>query len=64
MKKIIKILWSMIPLGIVVFIIIMYSAKSDVAIWRAFSIIMPAIVICFWSAIILSVIDNNRSTKK
>lgn len=63
MKKAIKVLWSIVVIGILFFFTAIFFVNSDEMIWRMFSIIMPLVGICFWGAIILSVIDYNRSKR-
>lgn len=64
MKRIIKWLWTTAGLALLTFVLFVFFSKQDVVIWRAFSICMPLIGLCFWAAVILTLIDHNRSNKK
>lgn len=64
MKKAITVLWCVFGICILIFIASVFFAKSSVATWRVFSIVMPIAGVTFWGAIALSAIEYIRSKKE
>jgi len=64
MKKAITVLWCMFGICILIFIGSVFLAKSSVATWRVFSIVMPIAGVTFWGAIILTALEYIRSKKE
>lgn len=64
MKRLYSILFSLIPVLLLIFIAVMFLSGSDTSIWRAFSLIMPLVGICFWGGVILLLVDYIISKRK
>lgn len=58
--KISKLLFAAAGVAILVFALCVIFMKSDVAIWRAFSVCMPITGICLTGGVILVVADHIR----
>lgn len=58
--KIGKVLFAAAGAAILVFVLCVIFMKSDVAIWRAFSVCMPITGICLFGGVILCVVDYIR----
>lgn len=63
MKKIINILWWITGISILIFLSTVFFADTAVVTWRVLSVTLPITAICFWSGVVLSVIDYIRSKK-
>lgn len=58
--KIGKVLFAAAGAAILVFVLCVIFMKSDVAIWRAFSVCMPITGICFTAGAVLLILDHIR----
>ena len=63
MKRICRILFAMIPILLLIFVAVVVVSTDDVTIWRAFSVIMPCVGVCFWGGVIMLIVNYIRSRK-
>lgn len=64
MKNLVKTLWVIVAISVLFFVLVVLIADSYYIKWQVFSITMPLIGICMWSAIIITLIRIFSSKKK
>lgn len=64
MKKAIRFCWGLCIAAIGLFVVTCFAAKSDVTLWRVFTVMVILLQIGFFGALILISMETRKKTKE